>query len=126
MYEYRARCVHVVDGDTYDFLVDLGFHITHKVRVRLKDVDTPEVRASTLLERRHAFQATEFCRVKLGETGHIPVTIKTEKDRLGKYGRYTASVTLADGSDLGQLLLEAGLEKKDNYSADPEPDASDR
>ena len=42
-WQYRGRCVRVVDGDTYDILVDCGFSIFHKIRVRLRGVDTPEV-----------------------------------------------------------------------------------
>lgn len=42
-WKYRGRCVRVVDGDTYDILVDCGFSIYHKIRVRLRGVDTPEV-----------------------------------------------------------------------------------
>jgi endonuclease YncB( thermonuclease family) len=40
---FRGRCVRVVDGDTYDILCDCGFSIYHKIRVRLRGVDTPEV-----------------------------------------------------------------------------------
>lgn len=40
---YRGRCVKVVDGDTYDILVDCGFSIYHRIRVRLRGVDTPEI-----------------------------------------------------------------------------------
>lgn len=42
-WNFRGRCVRVVDGDTYDVLVDCGFSIYHKIRVRLRGVDTPEV-----------------------------------------------------------------------------------
>ena len=43
MYEYKVKSVdHIVDGDTLDVTVDLGFDITHKIRVRLLGIDTPE------------------------------------------------------------------------------------
>ena len=46
MYEYNAKCVRVVDGDTADFLVDLGFDTWKKVRVRFAGINTPETRSS--------------------------------------------------------------------------------
>ena len=42
MHEYQARCVEVVDGDTQDVIVDLGFHIQRRIRLRLQGVDTHE------------------------------------------------------------------------------------
>ncbi len=46
MYNYNAKITNVVDGDTFDFEIDLGFGITYKNRLRLYGVDTPEVRGS--------------------------------------------------------------------------------
>ena len=121
MYEYRARCVNVVDGDTFDLEVDLGFNIVHTIRIRLKDKDTPEPRSKNAAEREHAKQATTFVVDQILEpcahamcAGH-PLTIKTEKDKIGIYGRYTATVTLEDGRDLGTLLEDNGLLKKAEY-----------
>ena len=116
MYEYRARCVKVVDGDTFDFEIDLGFHITHRIRVRLKDVDTPELNSKNAAEREHAHQATELAvGMLIGAGDPVPVTIRTEKDRIGIYGRYTATVTFSDGEDLGALLIKRGMEKLAEY-----------
>jgi micrococcal nuclease len=117
MYEYRARCTKVVDGDTYDFEVDLGFYIVHKIRVRLKDVDTPELRARSEEQRKHAQEATVFAAEHLLGAESPWVTIRTEKDKIGIYGRYTATVTFDDGRDLGSMLKEAGFEKKAEYPA---------
>lgn len=121
MYEYRARCVKVVDGDTFDFEVDLGFRIVHTIRVRLKDVDTPEMNSKNAAEREHAKEAKTLCiDLMLEPCAHVmcaghPVVIKTEKDKIGIYGRYTAAVTLEDGRDLGQVLIDSGMEKKAEY-----------
>lgn len=116
MYEYRARCVKVVDGDTFDFDVDLGFHTTHRIRVRLKDVDTPELNSKVEAEREHAKEATEFVKTHLMTLGDSPwVVIRTEKDRLGIYGRYTATVEFSNGNDLGEMLKSAGFEKRASY-----------
>lgn len=112
MYEYRAQCVRVVDGDTYDIEVDLGFSIRHQIRVRLKDIDTAELNSKNAAERQHADEARVLATRLLT---NVPFTIRTEKDRIGIYGRYTASVTLPDGTDLAQRLRDAGMEKKASY-----------
>lgn len=112
MYEYKAHCVNVVDGDTFDFIVDLGFSITYKIRVRLKDKDTPEKNSKNAAERVHAKEATVFVEENtLGQT----VVLKTEKDKIGIYGRYTAAVTLKDGRDLGELLEDNNMLKRASY-----------
>lgn len=131
MYEYNAQCVKVVDGDTYDFEVDLGFDITHKIRVRLAVKDAPETRGKSPLHKEHGKQATAFCKDMLLGPGveNFPearplqaptVCIKTYKDETGKYGRYVAEVWFLgeDGEptdSLGDLLEAAGLLKKDSY-----------
>ena len=60
-YKYRGRVVHVVDGDTLDILVDVGFNISHKIRIRLANVDTPEIyRPSCEAELEHGREASKF------------------------------------------------------------------
>ena len=131
MYEYEAYCIKVVDGDTYDFRVDLGFGIWNTIRVRLAGYDTPELRSKSLAERDHARQAKAFCaQALLGNLGKNPPTVllRTEKDRTGKYGRYIARVYFLDEdddeacivSDLGSLLAFEGLLKRDSYPSDAE------
>ena len=44
MWTYQAKCIRVIDGDTLEMLVDLGFRVHYRVRIRLSDVDTPELR----------------------------------------------------------------------------------
>lgn len=86
MYKYRAKVRRVVDGDTVDFEVDLGFHMYAKIRTRLIDVDTPERgekdfnRATAMLENLLAYQADK--------EGWI--TINTGKT--GKYGRWLVTI----------------------------------
>lgn len=85
MYEYKATVDRVVDGDTVDFIVDLGFSVKIKIRGRLAGVDTPERGHTDFL------LATRKCRELLNKaTASFPyedkVVIKTEKT--GKYGRW--------------------------------------
>lgn len=108
----KARMVNVVDGDTMDFLVDLGFHTTKKIRVRLKGIDTPEIfHPSHPSERVHGIGARDFV-VKHyhGKNG----TLITYKDRKGKYGRYLAEFWV-DGVELSENLRQNGFEKRASY-----------
>ena len=83
MYEYRIKSVErVVDGDTVDVILDLGFGLFKKERVRIAGVDTPEKRTRNLKEKQLGNDATEFAE-KWFADGDI--VIRTEKD--GKYGR---------------------------------------
>ncbi len=119
MYEYNAIVTHVVDGDTYDLWVDVGFDTARKVRVRLKDFDTPEVyHASCPAEREHGKQAKQFvAELILGKK----VLIKTHKDskgreRRGSFRRWLADVYLyPDMVSLADKLRENGFAKKEVY-----------
>ena len=82
MYEYKIKeIIKVVDGDTIDVLIDLGFGLLKKERVRVAGIDTPESRTRDLYEKKLGKEAAAYLKDQL--TGKI--TIKTEKD--GKYGR---------------------------------------
>lgn len=99
-YQYKAVVTNVVDGDTVDLVVDLGFKIQTKQRVRLARIDTPE--------RAQPGYAAARDFVKESILGK-PVTIKTEK--VSKWGYYLAEVTLDDGKNLNDTLVQAQLAK---------------
>ena len=101
-YQYRATILRVVDGDTLDVSIDLGFNIFHKLRIRLKGVDCPELRTE------EGKAAKAFVETWLEG---LPVTIVTYKDEQEKYGRYLAKVLTAKG-DLVNDLIAAGHVKK--------------
>ena len=82
---YRAKVDRVVDGDTVDLLVDLGFDIVHKIRVRLHGVNTPESRTRDLEEKELGIAAKNY--VYDWVTSQDYVYVKTLKDGGGKYGR---------------------------------------
>ena len=83
MYEYKVKeVVKVVDGDTVDVILDLGFGLFKKERVRIAGVDTPEKRTRNLKEKKLGNDATAFAEEWFSEGD---ITIRTEKD--GKYGR---------------------------------------
>jgi len=108
MYEYKAQCVDVVDGDTIDVVVDLGFHIQREIRLRLLGVDTHETYGVShdSEEYRRGKREAEFVEEWLGDAeGDWPILIQTEKK--GKYGRYLAEIERrADGAVLNETLLE--------------------
>jgi len=87
MYEYYVKKVEaVVDGDTIDVLIDLGFDILFASRVRLAWIDTPESRTKDLAEKKLGLEAKEYLKYKLKDAKSVK--IKTEKmDSSEKYGR---------------------------------------
>ena len=87
MYEYRVKKITgVVDGDTIDVDIDLGFNVSYSQRVRLAGIDTPESRTTDKFERSLGLEAKEYLKSKLKDATLI--VIKTEKpDSSEKYGR---------------------------------------
>ena len=82
MYEYRIEIVKVVDGDTVDVNIDLGFGVwLKKERVRLYGIDTPESRTRDLEEKKFGLLAKDYL-VEALKTG-TPI-LKTHKDAVGK------------------------------------------
>jgi len=85
MYEYRCKVVKIIDGDTVDVDIDLGFGVwMHKERVRLYGIDTPESRTRDLEEKKYGLAAKKFLTGMLDDDGII---LKTYKDKTGKFGR---------------------------------------
>ena len=86
MYEYRCKVVHIVDGDTVDVDIDLGFGVwMRKQRIRLYGIDTPESRTRDLEEKKYGLAAKEFLTGMLDDEAGI--ILKTYKDKEGKFGR---------------------------------------
>lgn len=111
MFKYKARVVRVVDGDTFDAVVDLGFKTTTKQRFRLKGVDTPETwRPTTNSEKEHGERAKTFVSNLIAGK---EVTLTSVKSAV--YNRWEAYVELENGTDLGTLLINAKLVKLEEY-----------
>jgi micrococcal nuclease len=108
MYEYHVKKVNnVVDGDTIDVDIDLGFDISFSSRVRLAGIDTPESRTKDLAEKKLGLEAKEYVKSKIKDAKEV--VIKTEKmDSSEKYGRILGWVFL-DGSKVSineQMIAE--------------------
>jgi micrococcal nuclease len=97
MYEYHVKKVtNVVDGDTIDVEIDLGFNISFSSRVRLAGIDTPESRTTNKAEKVLGLEAKEYVKSKIKDAKEV--VIKTEKiDSSEKYGRILGWLFL-DGS----------------------------
>ena len=85
MYEYKATIRRVVDGDTVDVTLDLGFNILYNSRIRLLGIDAPESRTRDLEEKKYGLLAKEQVKFFL-PVGSIQ-TLITVKDKAGKFGR---------------------------------------
>tara|TARA_R100000231_G_C5252196_1_gene143074 strand:- start:116 stop:490 length:375 start_codon:yes stop_codon:yes gene_type:complete len=100
---YQAELERVVDGDTVDVTLDLGFDVKlHKQRVRLHGIDTPESRTRNLAEKKLGLAAKE--RLKELCVGRF----KVKSLGKGKYGRVLGIPYTEDGQDICQLLIDEG------------------
>jgi len=107
MYTYFVKSVdRIVDGDTIDISIDLGFDLTKKERVRLAGIDTPEKRTKNEKEKEMGYQATEFLEMHLMEATKL--TVKTEKD--GKFGRMLGWLYKSDEDtmSINQIMIDKG------------------
>jgi micrococcal nuclease len=111
MYEYKCKILRVVDGDTVDVDIDLGFGVwMHKERVRMMGIDTPESRTRDLIEK--AFGLASKDRLKeLLPVGSMSI-LKTEidksgEDKKGKFGRILGDFFIED-KRATDILIEEG------------------
>ena len=103
MYEYKFKLDRVVDGDTIDVVIDLGFSILHKCRVRLLGIDTPESRTRDLDEKARGKLAKDFLSFCLASSDeHV---IKTSVDGKGMFGRVLGTI-YCDESNINQLMID--------------------
>ena len=112
-YNFRVTEVtKVVDGDTIDVVIDLGFDIYKHERVRIAGIDTPEKCTRDLDEKELGIDATNWLKDKLTETikGEDELTIRTElKGGVGKYGRLLGWLYIGDDDvSLNEKMIEEG------------------
>ena len=109
MYQYYVRKVEgVVDGDTIDVLIDLGFDILFSSRVRLAGIDTPESRTKDLKEKALGLESKEYLKKALKDAKSV--VIKTEKiDSSEKYGRILGWIYVNDDTvSLNDMMINDG------------------
>ncbi len=93
MYEYKAKCLKVVDGDTVDILADLGFSVWKKIRVRLDGINAPESRTRDLEEKKKGL-ASKARLQEIMDLNDNELLLKV--NGIGKYGRA-----------LGELMVDS-------------------
>ena len=109
MYEYRAKILRVVDGDTVDVDIDLGFGVwMHKERVRMMGIDTPESRTRDKVEKKFGLASKEYVKAYL-PIGSMQI-LKTEidksgEDKKGKFGRILGDFLVYDSKEDAQRKL---------------------
>ena len=104
VYEYRCKVLRVVDGDTVDVDIDLGFGVwMHKERIRLHGIDTPESRTRDLEEKKYGLLAKQMIK------NFMPVgsmqTLVTTKDKAGKFGRILGKFLIYDKTTDSQMTI---------------------
>jgi len=112
-YNFRVTEINrVVDGDTIDVTIDLGFDLYKKERVRIAGIDTPEKRTRDLEEKALGIDATNWMKEQLEEAinGESELTIRTElKGGMGKYGRLLGWLYVGDADiSLNEAMIISG------------------
>lgn len=108
MFEYNAICTRVVDGDTIDARVDLGFNVWIECRVRLEGIDAPETRTKNLEEKQAGLKTKAFLQAIMHECGHKFVL---KSHGVGKYGRCIGTIYV-HGENINQRLLAEGYAER--------------
>ena len=108
MYEYKVKITRVVDGDTVDAEVDLGFDTFIKDRIRLMGLDTPESRTRNKKEKALGLAAKAYLKELLKENKG-DIILRTSKEGKGKFGRRLGTLLIYDGkTSVNQMLIDEG------------------
>ncbi len=107
MYRYNCTVERVVDGDTLDAFIDLGFNVIVRKRIRFYGINAPESRTRDLEEKKRGLAAKARLKEMLGQNENKFVL---QSHGVGKYGRCLGELFLSDGDDksIQSLLIEEG------------------
>ena len=105
MYEYNCKVKRVVDGDTIDVVIDLGFDIHFATRVRLYGMDTPESRTRNKDEKVRGYMSKDFLEEWMEKDD---VIIRTRRDKKGKFGRVLGEM-IVRGENVNKLMIKECL-----------------
>ncbi len=101
MYQYEARIEKIIDGDTIEFTLDLGFHVYFREQMRLADYAAPEIKG---LERELGIVAKQ----KLEELLPLNKVFRINSKKTDKYGRWLADVEWTENQSLSRFLINQG------------------
>ena len=104
MYIYKAKCERVVDGDTIDATIDLGFDTWKKIRIRLVGINAAESRTRDLEEKARGLAAKQYVKDILNKNNNEFIL---HSQGVGKYGRCLGNIFLGD-VNLNELLITEG------------------
>jgi len=109
MYEYKCKIVKVIDGDTVDVDIDLGFGVwLNDERVRIMGIDTPESRTRDKVEKKFGLAAKKRLKELLGPTAILKTQVsKSGEDLKGKFGRILGDFVVGDRT-VTEILIEEG------------------
>ena len=106
-YSYRVKSiVKIIDGDTFDCIMDLGFDVLLEARVRMMGIDTPESRTRDLEEKKFGLLAKEYLTEKLA-TEDLIVTTEVDNEK-GKFGRILGWVW-ANGINVNKQMIDENM-----------------
>jgi len=134
VYVYKLEVTRVYDGDTVNGIVDLGFNLKMAIKIRLADINTPEIRTKDLEEKQRGYAARDFLRDFL-EKYKDGLMVRTKEK--GKYGRWIGELLLSvddfghdeelvkyennariwgfDYIDINEILVEEGHAERRSY-----------
>ena len=109
MYEYKAKLIKVVDGDTVDAMIDCGFSVFRKERIRLEGINAPESRTRDKKEKKRGLAAKARLKELIRE-GRGRFLVRTFMDKRGKYGRLLGVLYNPEVSELSfnDMLVSEG------------------
>ena len=112
MYEYKIKVNKVIDGDTIDVTIDLGFNIHINERVRLFGINAPETRTTDLAEKALGLESKKFLEALLtpkpGTVQNVTMICDEFNDERGKYGRIIGTV-FVDDLEVNLVLVNEGF-----------------
>lgn len=110
LYNYRCKLLRVVDGDTIECDVDLGFYTWRKVTLRLADIDAPEIRTKDLQEKAAGYKAAQLLELKLLDENADGIFYIKSKG-VDSFGRSIATIYTESGDNINLYLLQSGNAK---------------
>lgn len=111
LYNYKCKVLRVIDGDTVEVDVDLGFSTWKKVTLRLDFIDAPEIRTKDLEEKAKGIEATELLTNLLLDNNPDAV-IYIQSNSVDDFGRSIAKIFTQEGDNVNLILLESGFAKE--------------
>lgn len=110
LYHYKANLERVVDGDTIDVVLQLGFDINMKARIRFAGINAPESRTRDPIEKEAGLAAKRYVENWCND-GDNQVIVETQLDEKGKFGRILGRILNLDGECLNDEMLALGHAK---------------